>query len=197
MNINIKSRSGKLTDEERSYLEQKLQKLQRYTDGIGSITVELSRGQQRGAGETHIAQATLQAEHGLLVRAEERSGEFTATIDALHDRLQRQLTRYKDRHFRRGHVRGNNDQAGMTLLGDDDQATKSANGNGHSTPRLVRTKQFSYKPMTSEEAIEQMELLSHDFFIFTSADRGQVSVVYRRKDGNYGLIEQDEVEVEG
>ncbi len=192
MNITIKSRSGKPTEEERSYLEQKLHKLERYTDGIGKVVVELSRNQQRGAGEVFTAQATLQAEHGLLVRAEEHSSEFNATVDALHDHLQRQLTRYKDRNFRRGHVRGTEPEAPPAPPAPP---TASLNG-GRPMPRLVRTKQFLYKPMSSDEAIEQMELLSHDFFVFTDSSSNQVSVVYRRRDGNYGLLEPTDSEAE-
>ena len=187
MDISIKSRSGKPTEEERMYIQRKLEKLSRYLDDIGAIRVDLARVQPRGSAEIHIVQATLTADHGVMIRAEERNPEFFAAVDALHDTLQRQLTRYKGRHYRRGKA---GRMAGAIPFSTDDTAAPSPAANG-SAPRLVKTKQFVYKPMDSDEAIEQMELLGHDFFVFTDAATNLVNVVYRRKDGHYGLIEQE------
>lgn len=186
MDVQIKSRNGKVTERQRAYIEEKLHKLGRYMDGVGSVCVDLAKVQQRGVGELHIAQVTFQAPQGTILRAEERDPELFAAIDALHDSLQRQITRFKDKHYRRGKIRR---QGGEVLMvGDanngrhaDDQRTEEA-------PQLVRTKSFAYKPMYSDEAIEQMELLGHTFFVFTDAETDLVNVVYRRTDGNYGLI---------
>ncbi len=187
MDIMIKCRNGKPTEEERAYLENKLQKLSRYLDEISGVHVDLARSQLRGVGEVHIVQATLTADHGVTIRAEERAPEFFAAVDALHDTLQRQITRFKDRHYRRG--KGRRLAANMDHSVDSEaEPPVAANG---STPRLVKTKQFAYKPMGSDEAIEQMELLGHDFFVFTDSTTNLVSVVYRRNDGHYGLIEQE------
>jgi putative sigma-54 modulation protein len=188
MDITIKSRSAKANEEERAYLQRKLQKLDRYLDEIGTIHVDLERSQLRGIGEVYISQATLVAEHGVIIRAEERDADFFAAVDALHDTLQRQLTRYKERRYGRGKARRTNGVLpDMSLAGED--GTTDAREN--SRPRLVKTKQFVYKPMDSDEAIEQMELLGHDFFVFTDAQTNVVNVVYRRNDGQYGLIEQE------
>ncbi len=186
MEIQIKHRNGKVTDRQRAYIEEKLHKLERYVDGIGDVVIDLARVQQRGVGEIHIAQVTLQTSQGTILRAEERDPELFAAIDSLHDSLQRQITRFKDRHFRRGKLRRQGDEV------------INANGNGRladlevqdgaDIPQLVRTKKFVSKPMYSDEAIEQMELLGHTFFVFTDADTDMVNVVYRRRDGNYGLI---------
>lgn len=186
MDILIKSRNGRLGDEERSYLQTKLQKLGRYLEDIGTVHVDLARSQQRGIGEVHTVQATVNTDRGMMIRAEERDADFRCAVDRLHDSLQRQITRYKDRHFRRGRTRGTASSAMSPL--DDVPATDSMNGRAGD---VVKTKQFIYKPMHSDEAIEQMELLGHDFFIFTDASTNQVNVVYRRNDGNYGLIEQE------
>ena len=187
MEMMFKSRNGKLTEEERSYLEQKLQKLQRYTDGVELVEVEISRNQLHSAGTTHVIQATLHAEHGVMVRAEQRDKDFRASVDKLHDHLQRQMTRYKNRRFRRGQgERSQSTTADQLQAQSGTTVVAPANGSG---PHLVKTKQFRYKPMYSDEAIEQMELLDHDFFVFTDAESQQVNVIYRRKDGNYGLIE--------
>ncbi len=192
MDVLIKSRSGKLTDEERQYLQSKLHKLDRYLDEIGAVHVDLARVQQRGSGEVHIVQATLTADHGVIIRAEERNPEFAAAVDTLHDTLQRQIIRYKDRRYRRGKARRGTDSLDRSInpTGDGSSAGSPHATNG-AAPHVVKTKQFVYKPMDSDEAIEQMELLGHDFFVFTDARSNQVNVVYRRNDGNYGLIEQE------
>ncbi len=187
MEIQIKNRNGKVTERQRAYIEEKIHKLERYLDGIGDVSVDLAKVQQRGVGEIHIAQVTLQMPQGMILRAEERDPDLFAAVDALHDSLQRQITRYKDRHFRRGKIRR---QGGEVLaVGDDGSApAQSSDGETNGAPQLVRTKAFAYKPMYSDEAIEQMELLGHTFFVFTDADTQEVNVVYRRRDGNYGLI---------
>lgn len=186
MNIQIKSRNGKLTERQRIYIEEKLHKLERYLDSIGDVHIDLAHEQQRGIGDVNIAQVTLHTQQGTILRAEERDPELFAAIDALHDSLQRQITRYKDKHFRRGKIRRQGGEVlEVTTNGyerETDDATETA------TPQLVRTKTFAYKPMYSDEAIEQMELLGHSFFVFTDAETDQVNVVYRRRDGNYGLI---------
>jgi putative sigma-54 modulation protein len=182
MDVQIKSRNGKVTERQRSYIETKLHKLDRYLDGIGDVVVDLSKVQQRGAGETHIAQVTLQTPQGTILRAEERDADLFAAIDSLHDSLQRQITRFKDKHFRRGKIRRQGGEM-LTVGGDEGGAAL-----GDDTPQIVRTKAFDYKPMYSDEAIEQMELLGHNFFVFTDAETNTVNVVYRRRDGNYGLI---------
>ncbi|WP_026369409.1 ribosome hibernation-promoting factor, HPF/YfiA family [Kallotenue papyrolyticum] len=182
MHIQLRSRNGKVSERQRAYIEEKLGKLERYLDGIGDVVVELSRVQQRSAGEVHIVQATLQTAQGTILRAEERDSDVFAAIDALHDSLQRQITRYKDRHYRRGKIRR---QGGEVVAVDSLGAEEH---NAAEAPQIVRTKTFAYKPMYSDEAIEQMELLGHSFFVFTDAETNTVNVVYRRRDGNYGLI---------
>lgn len=185
MDIQIKSRNGKVSERQRTYIEEKLHKLERYLDGIGDVTIDLAKTQQRGVGEVHITQVTLHTPQGTILRAEERDPDLLKAIDCLHDSLQRQITRYKDRHYRRGKIRR---QGGEMLevggaVADSEPATDTAGA-----PQIIKTKSFAYKPMYSDEAIEQMELLGHSFFVFTDAETNEVNVVYRRQDGNYGLI---------
>lgn len=186
MEITLKSRNGKLTEEQRLHLEHKLRKLARYLEENVTVHVDLSRAQERGSGEVHTVQATLTSERGMMIRAEERNHDLFAAVDILHDSLQRQITRYKDRHYRRG--RNRHAEVGMEFIADGQDGTSSGDGG---MPGLVKTKQFVYKPMDADEAIEQMELLGHDFFVFVDAGTNLVNVVYRRRDGNYGLIEQE------
>lgn len=183
MKVVIKSRNGRVSENQRAFIEQKLHKLERYLDGIGDVTVDLNKAQLRGVGEVHIAQVTLHTPQGTILRAEERDGDLFKAVDALHDALQRQVTRYKDRHYRRGKLR----RQGGELI-DSGPVPDPADTSDAEQRHIVRTKTFSYKPMYSDEAIEQMELLGHAFYVFTDADTNNVSVVYRRQDGNYGMI---------
>jgi len=103
-----------------------------------------------------------------------------AAIDAVVDKLYRQINRYRGKKQRKW--RGNNDEfMGEPLPLEDFEEAEEA--------EIVRTKQFSLKPMTAEEAIDQLELLGHDFFVFFNAEYGMVNVLYRRHDNNYGLLQ--------
>jgi hypothetical protein len=135
----------------------------------------------------HRAQVTLVGDHGILLRAEQHAPDLYSAIDTVHDNLQRQIQRYKDKHWRRGKLRR---QGGEIV-----EAAVENNGAvdvDDQRPRIVRTKEFQVKPMYSDEAVEQMELLGHDFFVFRDAGTSQINVLYRRQDGNYGLIVPDE-----
>ncbi len=185
MNIIIRSRNGKVNERQRAYIQEKLQKLARYADGIGDVTVELAHTQQRKVGDVYTVQATMQTAQGTFLRAEERQADLFAAVDTLHVALQRQMTRYKNKHYRRGKIRRLDSDI---LPVEETLGAATGELDEEDMPHIVRTKQFTYKPMYSDEAIEQMELLGHSFFVFTDAETNQVSVVYRRRDGNYGLI---------
>ena len=187
MDLIVKSRNGKISERQRQHIEQKLSRLDRYLDRIAQVTVEHMEEMRRNEGNVHRVQVTVVGDHGVLVRAERRAPELYAAIDEVYDTLQRQIERYKDKHWRRGKLRRQGGQIvealpeltapSLTDTQDEDQR-----------PRIVRTKEFQVKPMYSDEAVEQMELLGHNFFIFQDADTGKLNVLYRRQDGNYGLI---------
>lgn len=187
MELMVKSRNGKITQRQHDYIEEKLSKLERYLDQIGKVTVEVGEEQRRNEGTVQRVQVTLVGARGVMLRAEQRAGDLFAAVDTVHDSLQRQITRYKDKHYRRGKVRR---QAGQIVEGyvEDDASNGAVAVEENEAPRLVRAKEVYTKPMFSDEAVEQMELLGHDFFMFRDADTGHISVVYRRKDGNYGLL---------
>lgn len=184
MEFIVKSRNGKVTQREQEYIKEKIGKLERYLDLISKVTVEVGEAQRRSQGTMHRAQVTLVGDHGILLRAEEYAPDLNSAIDTVHDNLQRQIQRYKDKHWRRGKLRrqaGEIVEVGMETNG-------AALGDTETRPRIVRTKEFQVKPMFSDEAVEQMELLGHDFFVFRDAENSQINVLYRREDGNYGLI---------
>lgn len=193
MDLNIKSRNGKVSERQRQHIQEKLGRLGRYMDQLSNLTIEISTEQRRGEGEVHRVQVTLVGEHGILLRAEERSTDLFAAVDSVQSILQRQIVRYKDKHWRRGKLRrqaGKFVEAEPVLVAETAVATQDEVE--EPAPQIVRTKEFHLKPMFSDEAVEQMELLGHDFFIFRDADTLRVSVIYRRKDGNYGLIDPEE-----
>jgi putative sigma-54 modulation protein len=188
MELIVKSRSGKVSERQRAYIEEKLSKLGRYLDQISKLTVEVAEEQRRNEGIVHRAQVTLVGEHGILLRAEQRAGDLYSAVDEVHDTLQRQIRRYKDKHWRRGKLRR---QGGEIVETTQESAEGAAAEIGEQRLRIVRTKEFQVKPMFSDEAVEQMELLGHNFFVFRDAETDRINVLYRREDGNYGLIVPD------
>jgi putative sigma-54 modulation protein len=188
MELIVKSRSGKVSERQRAYIEEKLSKLGRYLDQISKLTVEVAEEQRRNEGIVHRAQVTLVGEHGILLRAEQRAGDLYSAVDEVHDTLQRQIRRYKDKHWRRGKLRR---QGGEIVEITQESAEGAAAEIGEQRLRIVRTKEFQVKPMFSDEAVEQMELLGHNFFVFRDAETDRINVLYRREDGNYGLIVPD------
>jgi sigma 54 modulation protein len=187
MDLIVKSRNGKISERQRQHIEQKLSRLDRYLDRIAQVTVEHMEEMRRNEGNVHRVQVTVVGDHGVLVRAERRAPELYAAIDEVYDTLQRQIERYKDKHWRRGKLRR---QGGQIVEALPELAAPSLadTQEEEERPRIVRTKEFQVKPMYSDEAVEQMELLGHNFFIFQDADTGKLNVLYRRQDGNYGLI---------
>jgi putative sigma-54 modulation protein len=188
MELIVKSRNGKVSERQRAYIEEKLNKLGRYLDQISKLTVEIAEEQHRNEGIVHRAQVTLVGEHGILLRAEQRAADLYSAVDVVHDNLQRQIKRYKDKHWRRGKLRR---QGGEIVESAPEGLTNATDDTEDQRPRIVRTKEFQVKPMFSDEAVEQMELLGHDFFVFRDAETNQINVLYRREDGNYGLIVPD------
>lgn len=192
MELTVKARNGKITDRQRQHIESKLSKLDRFMDKITSVTVEVHTEQQRGLGEVHRVQATLVGDHGVILRAEEQSGELYSAIDAVEDVLERQIKRYKEKFWRRTKQR--RQEARMVEMEAPPVAVAAAEEEEEAVARqVIRTKQFKLRPMFTDDAIEQMELLGHSFFVFQDAESSRLSVLYRRRDGNYGLIVPDGV----
>lgn len=172
-------RNVEITDAIRSYVEKKLSRLERYHDAILDAKVVLSL-----AGSPHVerrAKAEIQLNvRGGLIRVEEEDPDMYAAIDRAVEVLEKQLKRFKGRLMGKRH----------TALG---QPTPPRPGEEEveeeEFPAIVRVKRFEMKPMSPEDAAVQMEALGHSFFVFKNADTGAINVIYRRKDGNYGLIE--------
>lgn len=181
MRMVVKGKNMEVSEHLREHAQKKLGKLDRYLENITSATVELTHEQTRSAEHSHVAQVTLVA-NGTILRGEERADDIRSAIDAVADVMHRQIVRYKEKLYSRGRTGGQ--RPGETSEGFEGVASPTER-------RVVKTKQFNIKPMTVDEAGEQMELLDHDFFVFYNAETGKVNVIYRRKDGDYGLIEPE------
>jgi putative sigma-54 modulation protein len=181
MELIIKGRNMEVTDRLRDYVDQKIGRLDRYLPTITEAWVELSMEGTRAAQDRQVCQVTVRS-NGVILRAEERSDDMFYSIDTVLDKMYRQIARYKGR--RENRWRGTGMKAEPLPLDFEDELEDEASA-------IVRTKRFPMRPMHAEEAVEQMELLGHDFFVFYNGDDGEVNVLYRRKDGDYGLLQPE------
>jgi putative sigma-54 modulation protein len=165
-----------MTPRLREYVDRKVGRLDRYLSGIEDVRVDLRVENARSAAHRQVAQLTVRT-RGAILRAEERTNDMFASIDATLDKMYRQVARYKGK-------RQDRRQAGSEALPIEEPAEQT-------TGEIVRVKRFEVRPMTAEEAIEQMELLGHRFYVFLHAEDNAVNVVYQRDDGDYGLLQPE------
>lgn len=184
MELLIKGKNLEVKGQPREYVRRKIGKLDRYLPLAAQGTVELVEEATRSAQERFVAQVTIDS-HGLLIRGEERASTLYAAIDAVTDVIHHQLAHFKGKIYQKGRARSGR--------GRKEVAAEAAVAAPEEAPvgQLVRSKRFDLKPMSPEEAWQQMELLGHNFFFFLNAESRQYNVVYRRRDGNYGLIEPE------
>jgi putative sigma-54 modulation protein len=185
MEITIDTRNVDLTPRLQSYVERKTSRLDRYMPNMTEVRVDLEAQSARSAVERQVAQITVRDARGTILRAEERSSDMFAAIDAVIDKLYRQIKRYrgKSRQGRRGN-HGEDVLVGEPLpIAEDEEEAEAAE------PVIARRKQFTLRPMMPEEAIDQMELLGHTFYVLFNLEDEAVNVVYRRHDGSYGLLQ--------
>jgi putative sigma-54 modulation protein len=181
--VEIIVRNLELSDRLKNYATKKVEKLDRYLDTVEEARLDLSYVKSaRSANDRQVAQLTVRGK-GVLLRAEERSDDMFASVDAVLEKIHRQMERYKGKHWRN---RGNGRLAArVARKASAQQPTVTA-------PVIVRRKRFLVEPMDEEEAIEQMALLGHEeFFVFLNASTKRINVLYRRRDGTYGLLEPE------
>jgi putative sigma-54 modulation protein len=176
------ARNMRLTDSTREYVEKKAAKLERYLQEIDEIHVELSHVKAaRNASDRQVAQITVRGK-GFILRTEERSDDLHTAFDTAFDKMQRQVDRYKGKHH---HGRGDGRSAAEVVEED-----VPVDETGELLPLIAKRKKFIVLPMNEDEAVEQMRLLGHDnFFVFFNAEKNSIQVLYRRRNGSYGLIE--------
>jgi ribosome hibernation promoting factor len=177
MRLQVKGKNLEVSESIRSYAERKLSKLENKLADPTLVELELAVEPNPSIADNHVAEATIWTK-GPTLRAREASSDMKASIDQLVEKLERQVIRYRDKRRRRA----TRDDGGGAM--EARPVVPDEPG-----PMIVKSKQFPVKPMTPEEAVLQLELLGHDFFVFQNAETGDVNVLYRRKDGDYGLIE--------
>lgn len=206
MKIQIKGRHIVVTDALRDYAEEKLSRVHKYVsekhiDEVTRVELELSVEKNRhNNAHAQVAEATVFT-RGPVIRAKESSNDMYASIDLVTEKVERQVKKYRDRiqHRAQRHHGRTIDAASVGGNGGGETEPAPAEGGpapilavpdgDHTEPRVVKSKQFALKPMSVEEATLQLELVGHDFFVFTNAETSDTNVVYRRNDGHYGLIE--------
>ncbi|MBF6593513.1 MAG: ribosome-associated translation inhibitor RaiA [Thermaceae bacterium] len=179
MNVyKLVGRQVEITEALKSYLDKKMPRLDRHFEGADTkIVLSMAQGsriEQRAKAEIQVS-----VPKGL-VRVEESDSDMYAAIDRAIDRLEYQLRRYKDRHFH-----STRQPAPEPVLAGVSPTEESE----EDVLRIVRVKRFAVKPMSPEDAAFEMEALGHDFFMFRNGESDEINVIYRRRDGNYGLIE--------
>lgn len=179
MKYNIRGENVEVTGAIKDYVEKKIGKLERYFDipPTSDVNVNLSVYNDEQEIEVTIPMPNL------LLRAEEQHTDLYAAIDLVVDKLERQIRKYKTKVNRKNRQK----TAPKHIFAEmEKDAAYDEDDDGI---EIVRTKRFDFKPMDSEEAILQMDMIGHTFFVFNNAESGNTSVVYRRNDGKYGLIE--------
>ena len=181
VNVEISARNLEVTDHIRDYVSKKASKLDRYLAEIEQVKVELEYFKTaRNATDRFVAQITARG-HKALLRTEDRSEDLITAFDVTIDKMQRQLERYKGKHYRGrgdGHVKA---PAAPAVVAEEPADQGDV---------ISRHKTFDLIPMNEGEALEQMKLLGHDnFFIFFNVQTDSINVLYLRRDGTYGLIE--------
>jgi putative sigma-54 modulation protein len=168
------------------HIEKKVGKLDRYLPELRAAQLELAVNKTaRNSGDRKVAQITMQVP-GTILRAEEHSADFFASVDKAVERVYRQIKRHKGKRVHSRNMEPGQERVGE-VLANQEQATRETRTNEEEC--VVRRKRFALSPMNEQEAIEQMALLGHEsFFVFYNVDTASVNVVYRRHDSGYGLI---------
>jgi putative sigma-54 modulation protein len=190
--LQVSGRNLDITAPIREYAERKLARIERHLTEDTRVDLELAIERNRSISANQHAELTVWT-RGPVLRAHEYAEDMYAAIDLAVDKLDRQVRRYRERrrHWRPHHQA--RDIEALLPLADDDEAVLFSGDNGGEPelpiPAIVKTKRFNMKPMHPDEAALQLELVGHEFYVFLNAESDSVAVIYRRRDGNLGVIE--------
>jgi putative sigma-54 modulation protein len=174
MQVSVIGRHIEVTDALKQYATEKFSRLDKYLPKAVQVVITLAVVKK----VHHRAEAVIKS-NGVLIQASEETGEMYSAIDLLVEKIESRVRRYKEKLVDHKH------QSAKTGAPSATQAAYPEDR----IPQIIKTKRFDLKPMQPEEAVMQMELLDKDFFIFSNIGSGQINVIYKRKDGNVGLIE--------
>ena len=178
MELQITGKNVELTPTVRQFIERKLGKLGRHLPNILEYKVEISQEKTKSPEQHFVVQATLNS-NGATLRGVERGEDLLTAIGKVAAVINRQIEHHKGKLYEKG--RGNSLARGEFSEKEAEQPSR----------KVVKVKRFAVKPMSVPEAVDQMELLGHDFFLFFNAESEELNLLYRRRDGNYGLIEPE------
>ena len=192
MQLQVSGRNLDVTEPIREYAERKLARIERHLTEDTRVDLELAIERNRSISANQHAELTVWTK-GPVLRAHEYAEDMYAAIDLAVDKLDRQVRRYRERrrHWRPHHQA--RDLEALLPLSDADEAASLEEINGAEPelpiPTIVKTKRFNMKPMHPDEAALQLELVGHEFYVFLNAETDAVAVIYRRRDGNLGVID--------
>jgi putative sigma-54 modulation protein len=195
MDVIIHGQNIKITDQLKAFTQEKLGKLDRYLPNITEVRVDLTRQNIRRGGHQTSAQITLKHARGAILRAEERitgdnGDDVKAVIQRANEKLSRQIERFKGKQSKRRRSADEFERFAATAeelaMAEDFSLEPVVEVEGNE--EILRHKSVSLTPMNEQEAVEQMELLGHDFFMFMNAETGEVNVLYRRSSEGYGVL---------
>lgn len=172
MKFTIRGKKLEVTDAIKSYVEEKIGRLDKYFENPDNISANVL---MRLSGKDQVVEVTINT-HGLILRGEEANKDLYASIDFVTDKIERQIRKNKTKIHKKS--------SKETIRDFKEFETEEK----ESSIEVVKRKKIEMKPMSEEEAILQMELIDHDFFVYKDANTNEIAVVYKRKDGNYGLI---------
>ncbi|GGN93156.1 ribosome hibernation-promoting factor, HPF/YfiA family [Saccharibacillus kuerlensis] len=191
MNFTIRGQHIEVTDALKEYIDKKLGRLDRYFDtppeSEGLVTLNVLRTAQKG--NTNKVEVTIPLPGNVILRAEDRSDDMYTSIDSVLSKLERQIRKHKTKLNRR--IRQDESLKGLFVDEGANASVSPSTDEEEDELQVVRNKRFLLKPMDVEEAILQMNMIGHNFFVFSNIESETVNVVYRRNDGKYGLIEQE------
>lgn len=177
--LQIYTRDLELNDRLRDYVESKVSKFERYLPQLDSVRVDLSESNARDSSQRMVAQITVYVPRAIL-RAEEHAGDIFSAVDSVMDKMYRRIERYKGRRQQARRATAEVLQDVLEIEEEKDLYEEELD--------IVRVKEFEVSAIPPEDAVEQMELLGHHFYVFLDGNDGRLSVVYKRKSGDYGLL---------
>ena len=194
MEILIQPRNFRVNEHTRAYIQKKVAPLGRRLRGIGETKVEIRREPTRSSQEQVVVQVTTSV-NGTLLRAEERAATVNAAVDVVANALDRQVLKYKGRRLKNFNRKKSGQRESIRVLAmEAEAATEDAEEPIAAvlpTGKVIRVKRFPVRGMGVEKAVDQMELLGHNFFLFLNEATQQYNVLYRRNDGDYAVIEPE------
>jgi putative sigma-54 modulation protein len=191
MDIVVRGKNVEVSPRLRKLAQEKIRKISRFTHDAGRVEVDFSELRNRRVADNHVCDVIVHLKRNF-VKAHAAASEPAAALDLVVDKVEHQVARIKEKRVARTHAarrsRASPDESEAVSISEVDVEADDDDGLGPAD-RIVERKRMAMKPMRPEEAALQMDLLGHDFFLFTNAENGHAAVLYRRRDGNLGVIE--------